>query len=930
MSEALARHDSALVRVFSSYGVLWSKGTGDGFAAAFDSESQAVRAAIEAQQAIGELSVEPELRIRVGIHTGDVVERDGDLFGPTMNRAARIMSTAHGGQSIVSDTTIASVDVGDVAITALGNHRLKDLSDPVRLFQVDAPDSTRVFPRLRSLPALTNLPIDRSSFIGRDRETADLSELIGRHRLVTLIGPGGVGKTRLAAHAVAEIADRHPHGVWFIPLAAVRSGNDIADETARILGILSEGAASGVTALEDHVRTRSLLLLIDNCEHVIDDVAELTERLLATSQDIRIVATSREPLGLTEEEVVRVDPLPTEPHEAAVQLFIDRATSAGATIDPHDPAISRVCARLDGLALAIELAAAKTRTLRLADLELRLDNRFSVLTRARGGAHHHQTLAATIAWSYDLASEAERVVLNRLSVFPGLFSMEWASRTAGYEPLSALEAIEALERLHDRSLVASVSTQDAERYYLLESIKDFAAARRSDTADTEAERRLREVVTELATQRPVNGSDAESAWLAALHRNAPSLRGALAAAHRELDFSGLASLVIGAAPYWVAAGSADEGVRWAELAISMAEPDADLREALGDLYLSANRNQDADSVYQALLSDLSPEDQVRRARLTRKMASRSTMVTTQLRSRTGASLMGEALDWLGTPADDWPDDRLQEWINLQLDMAGIGYFGFDAERQRDAIEAVRPWLFRATPRQGVEFEIVERGLQYQLTRYRPSPGLPVREAEFRGVGPANQDAYGSALFRTAFYELLVDEVEAAHAHLAESAEIAERLGGDLRLARVYAYHSLASRRLGRTDECRLLAERTLRHATHAEHHSYIAVAEANLGWCALQDGNSADARQLLEGAALRMATKARPYPFRWIALLPLLQIQSESSEWEAARATAEELLDPGLQQLPDDLAAALLNARESPDRETLELVLAGAKEHQLL
>ncbi len=934
MQVALATHDRILRDTFSTHGADWWKGTGDGFAASFESASAALEAALAIQHELAGTTWQgiDGIRIRVGVHMGEVVARDDDRFGPTMNRAARIMSSAHGGQVIASAGVIDAAGPTELVITDLGRHRLKDLLDPTQLLQVDLPGSSSTFPPLRSLPAQTNLPIDRSSFIGRDEEVAATAALARAQRLVTLVGPGGVGKTRLAIHAAAEVADAHPHGVWFIPLGAVTDHTVIADEIARILGILPEDGASPLAALREHARTRKLLLVIDNCEHLIGSVASLVEELLAVGPDLSIIATSREPLSVREERVLRVEPLATGPREAAVQLFIDRAGETGADLDPDDPAIPRICTRLDGLALAIELAAAKTRSLRLADLEQRLENRFSVLKRSRGGLDHHQTLAATIAWSYDLASDAERIVLNRLSVFPGLFSMGWASRVAGYGHLDDLEVFEALERLHDRSLVAAVATDDAERYYLLESIKEYANSRRIEAEDGDAVRNLVHVVGDLATQRHLPGSEDESEWLAAMHRNAPSLREALSATHEIGDAPALAAIVVGAARYWIAAGFADEGARWAEVAMSLGRPTPTLRETLGDLYLSANRDSDADAVYEELLALPAAEDDVIRARLIRKLTSRSTMVTTQLRNRSGAARLTEALALLGVPSADWPDERLHEWINVQLDMAGLGYFGFDADRQRDAIESVRPWLPRATPRQHTEFGIVERGLLYQETRYRPPAGLPVRTVEFGGVGPANQEAYSSALFRTAFYELLMDEVEAAHRHLAESADMAERLGSDLRLARVFAYYSLASRRLRRTDECRQLSGRAMEHAIRAEHHSYMAVAGANQGWCDLRAGDPSEARRQLEDAATRFAERARRYPFRWIALLPLLEVHSLASDWSAAVAVAGELLDPHLQRLPDDLESALRDVVEATSADpsnAIEMALSAARRHRL-
>jgi hypothetical protein len=405
MRAALAAHDEVLRQVIEAHGGLMFKHTGDGVCAAFSSPRAAVDAAIVAQRKL-------ELPVRMGIATGEAEVREGDYFGAVLNRAARVMAAGHGGQILLAESTAVLLSGFD--LVDLGPRRLRDLPTPVQVFQVQAECLRTDFPPLRALDVSPgNLRPAPTSFIGRESELDEVHAAIKAHRLVTLTGVGGVGKTRLAVEVAARLADEFPEGVWFFELAAVTDPAAIPDAVAAVLGITQQPgktvSESVAAALEGRVR----LLVFDNCEHVLDAAADLIEAILTQSATVRVVATSREGLAVPEEQVWPVRSLDAAAgiDSAAVSLFVERAQGIAPSFAmverDESAAVVEICQRLDGIPLAIELAASRMASMTASEVRDRLDQRFRLLVGSRRGLARHQTLRHAVAWSYDLLDDTE-------------------------------------------------------------------------------------------------------------------------------------------------------------------------------------------------------------------------------------------------------------------------------------------------------------------------------------------------------------------------------------------------------------------------------------------------------------------------------------------------------------------------------------------
>jgi predicted ATPase/class 3 adenylate cyclase len=469
MRVALAAHDEVLRGAIEAHGGWLFKHTGDGMCAAFASPCSAVEAAVAAQQVL-------ELPVRMGISTGEAELRGSDYFGGVLNRAARVMAAGHGGQILLDGQTAGLL--GGVDLVDLGPRRLRDISQPVQVFQVfqvQADGLRTEFPALRALDASPgNLRPQTTSFIGRESEVAELQPAVKAHRLVTLTGIGGVCKTRLALEVAARLADEFPDGVWFFELAAV------TDPVAAVLGITQQPGKtvneSVASALEGRVR----LLVFDNCEHVVDSVADLVEAILAASATVTILATSREGLGVSEEQLWRVPSLDVNSGtgSAAVNLFVDRAHSVVSDFSLAQPgeadAVMEICRRLDGIPLAIELAASRMASMTASEVRDRLDHRFRLLVGSRRGLERHQTLRHAVAWSYDLLDDTEKALLERCSVFAGGFDLQSACAVAGSDDPDDYVMLDRLDALVRKSLLIADRSSGRTWFSMLETIRQFA------------------------------------------------------------------------------------------------------------------------------------------------------------------------------------------------------------------------------------------------------------------------------------------------------------------------------------------------------------------------------------------------------------------------------------------------------------------------
>jgi len=506
MKPALARHDEIVRAAIEANGGHVVKTTGDGFHAAFATPREAISAAIDAQVALGaELwAATGPLRVRMGIHSGPAELREGDYYGTAVNRAARLMSVAHGGQVVVSLAAAELLPDGGVELLDLGEHRLRDLSRPERVFQVVDPGLDQDFPPLATLDAFAgNLPVQVTSFVGRDDDVARIVAMLDDAALVTLIGTGGVGKTRLATQVAAEVLPRFADGAWFCELAPADEPDGMAQAVATTLGAVQRPGLSMVESIVEFCKVRSLLLVLDNCEHLLDAAAALADAVLQTCNDVTVLATSREALDVEGERVVRVRSLeapdPGAAHDAlvqsaAVRLFADRARDAGATAEWNDAqwtAVGEVCRRVDGIPLAIELAAARATAMSPVDIAAHLDERFRLLTgKRRGRVERHQTLRATVEWSYQLLDDDERAVFDRLGVFAGTFDEAAAVAVATDDVVDSWTVIDAVASLVAKSmLVTEDGPGGTVRYAMLETLRQYARERLDETRDADRWRR---------------------------------------------------------------------------------------------------------------------------------------------------------------------------------------------------------------------------------------------------------------------------------------------------------------------------------------------------------------------------------------------------------------------------------------------------------
>ena len=483
---------------------------GDGFFAVFSSASACAGAAIEMQRAFAAHAwpAGTRVRVRMGVHCGEASETSTTgLVGFGIHRAARVAAVAHGGQVLLSEAAASvvrdSLPAG-ATLRDLGPHRLKDLGRPEQIFQLQAEGLAAEFPPLRSLdnPELANnLPAQSASFVGRQGEVAEVRDLVSSGRLVTLAGAGGSGKTRLALQVAAELLDGSGDGVWLVELAPISSPDGVATAIAETLGAVSEPGRPALETLLDALAPQNILIVLDNCEHLIGACAKVADAILRRCSHVHLMTTSREPLGINGETIYRVPslslPNPDEEEIAvtgasdAVSLFVDRARAQGADLGLSSgtlPLVVSICRRLDGMPLAIELAAARLRSLSLANLNDRLDQRFRLLTGgSRSAMPRQQTLRATVEWSYSLLNEPEQSVLRRLSVFVEGFDLDAAEAVCSLGDIDEFDGTDLLGSLVDKSLVVSEPDGSGSvRYRLLETIRQFSAERLVERDEQEA------------------------------------------------------------------------------------------------------------------------------------------------------------------------------------------------------------------------------------------------------------------------------------------------------------------------------------------------------------------------------------------------------------------------------------------------------------
>ncbi|MGD1171955.1 LuxR C-terminal-related transcriptional regulator [Mycobacterium seoulense] len=467
------------------------QGEGDSFVIAFARASDAVACALQLQ-----LAVPPPIRIRVGLHTGEVQLRDaGNYAGPTINRTARLRDLAHGGQTVLSGATeqlVVDRLPADAWLTDLGVHPLRDLPRPEHVVQLNHPGLTNDFPPLRGANDVANshLPTQLTSFVGRVTQISDIGQILRDNRFVTLTGAGGVGKTRLAVQVAEQVADAFPGGVWFVDLAPVTNPLVVPVTLARTLGLADQPGRSTMETVSKFVAGRKMLLVLDNCEHLLDASAALVLALLDAGPGVTVLATSREPIGMAGELTWRVPSLTVDGE--ALELFVDRARRTRPDFqltERNSPAIAEICRRLDGMPLAIELAAARIRTLSLTQIVDGLHHNFRLLAGgARTAVRRQQTLRASIDWSHAMLTEPERILFRRLAVFMGGFDLDAAQAVGAGTEVEHFQLIDLLGLLVDKSLIVTEEIDGMMRYRLLETVRQYGLEKLAESGEAEAVR----------------------------------------------------------------------------------------------------------------------------------------------------------------------------------------------------------------------------------------------------------------------------------------------------------------------------------------------------------------------------------------------------------------------------------------------------------
>jgi len=581
MQDALSRHDAIVRGIMGHHRGYIFKTLGDAFCVAFQRPEDAIAAALAVHDALAgaDFGDVGSLRVRIALHSGSTHERDGDYFGPAVNRVARLLATGHGGQTLISGVTAELVYdrlPSDLRLVDLGIHYLKDLDRPEHIFGLVRAASVEVFPPLRTATSrANNLPGTLSSFIGRDREVADLTALLNEHRVVTIVGSGGIGKTRTAVEVAAGQLVRFPAGVWFIELAPLTDPTLIPNTIAAFVGLELAAQDDPIGALVAALKAKRVLLVLDNCEHVIDPLARVVAALAGSCPDLSILATSRQSLRIPGEHPYRMPTLSFPAPEVAlsaqtaldyeaVRLFVARATALDAKFELGDSnalLIGEICRRLDGIALAIELAAARVRILAPAQLRDRLDKRLKLLTSgSRDMPARQQTLRALIDWSYDLLAPREQSLFERLGIFVDGCTLEAVTAVCAESGEDDLDVLDMLASLADKSLVVA-EVDEPVRYRLLESTRDYALMKLDERGEraTIAQRHLAHFCALVETAEREYERDRTDRVLTAIGVELGNVRAALAWAFGDGDPQLGARLLAASRQFWRRWSASAEG-----------------------------------------------------------------------------------------------------------------------------------------------------------------------------------------------------------------------------------------------------------------------------------------------------------------------------------------------------------------------------------
>jgi predicted ATPase/class 3 adenylate cyclase len=593
MKSALAKHDSILKEAIESNNGQVIKTTGDGVHAVFSTAIDAINASTDVQRLLQTSEFfakrhdeaknsEVSIRVRMGLHTGEAELRGGDYYGSTLNRAARIMSIGHGGQVLISETTLRIVQDHfpvDISTLDLGQHHLKGLNRPEHIYQLNASGLQQEFPPLKSQTyATNNLPTQLTSFVGRERELAEANSRLESARLLTLIGPGGTGKTRISIQLGSQLISSFKDGVWLVEFAPISDPSLVIKTIASTFDIGEVPGTPLKILVHDYLREKNLLLILDNCEHLVEASARVADELLHVAPKVKIIASSREALGINGETIYRLPSLSLPEQvevtkEAAlgfesVLLFVERASAANRKFqltDENASSVAQICSRLDGIPLAIELAASRITVFSPEQIAKRLDDRFKLLTGgSRTALPRQQTLRALIDWSYDLLNENERALLRRLSVFAGGWTFE-ASETI----CDTVDVFEYMPQLVNKSLVTVNDEGEEPRYFLLETIRQYARDKLLEKGEGEGtrERHLAYFLKMAETAGPeMVKKEKELEWIYRLRIEFDNIRAAVEWGLSNDPFA-VARIIYALSFVAVVTNFGGEGHRWGEKAL---------------------------------------------------------------------------------------------------------------------------------------------------------------------------------------------------------------------------------------------------------------------------------------------------------------------------------------------------------------------------
>jgi predicted ATPase/class 3 adenylate cyclase/DNA-binding CsgD family transcriptional regulator len=574
MAEAVAQLDRTVLEVIVAHDGVRpvEQGEGDSFVVAFARASDAVACALELQ-----LAPLAPIRLRIGVHTGEVQLRDeGNYVGPTVNRTARLRDLAHGGQTVLSGTTgdlVSDRLPPDTWLIDLGSYRLRDLPRPERVMQLCHPHLRNDFPPLRTTNTVVtqNLPVQLTSFVGRETEMIEVRRILVDDRLVTLTGAGGAGKTRLAVQIAAQMAGEFGDGVWCADLAPITDPEVVPVAVARALGLPDQPGRSTLDTLARFIGDRQMLMVLDNCEHLLDACAALVVELLGACRGLTLLATSREPIGVAGEVTWQVPSLSLA--DEAIELFVDRARRVRpdfSVTDGNAATVTEICRRLDGMPLAIELAAARVRALSVTEILDSLHDRFRLLTGGgRTAVRRQQTLRASVDWSHALLTEPEHVLFRRLAVFMGGFDLEAAQAVAASGDVERYQVLDQLTLLVDKSLVVAEDRHGRTRYRLLETVRQYALEKLGESGEADDVRtRHRDHYTSMAALLDTPGQAGREARVAQAETEIDNLRAAFAWSHENGDIELALQLVSSLQPLWLGRGRIQEGLAWFDAVLS--------------------------------------------------------------------------------------------------------------------------------------------------------------------------------------------------------------------------------------------------------------------------------------------------------------------------------------------------------------------------